>query len=1196
MPPLPPGATASDAARASFLAVLTAVAGGAPVAVGSRPATTSAGRGAVAGPLPAAVALVGAAPTRRRGRVISGVARTSPLWRPLRLLAGTAAWHHTVMTGLTHARDPVDAEAATALWELGLLLLGGGEAAAVMRKLGPALGDVHLLHVVAGSGEGGPCSGVRLRLAASLIKLAHDVDVPDALTADTPLHRAVRAGDCAMVQLLVGPGAGANPLRPNLEGVCALEQAAAAIAEANVAAAAVMMRAMLASPALAAIGDFAASADGDADADVDVDPHVRRAFIIGYDAMPVETRGAATQAAVATDSDDEGDVGGGSGAVAGAVAGLPHHSTVTAAAAQLCIELLQRWPSLRRLKLRADDPADVLHRRRRSARDWLSVAESELATTLFLAVDEAALQRGLHKVRKRLQALERCGDTASDAFDDAAEELARLEQLDAIVRERARAAAAVAAAEAPTADEVAAAVAEAVTSSGSAPTTTLPPPPPPQHLRRDTSGFEAAWSAPLPATALAWSTSLRRDSSSRSDVGLATPPVTGGTAATASSAALVPQPPPSAFLTGTSLRRTSTRIVRQLLRLATPSAAVAAAGASGGAQAPSTTPASTSAGLGGGSDGGAGEALRLALTVLGSLPPGLRPLDPPDRPFRETARSLLYRFVWPGQGVVVLKEAKAASGAERELQAQLALTARLRAHDNIMLPLGFGPMPSASGTSPVLRLAYPYCELGSWRDYAAACTARGETISLRLKLRVLWHVARGMAYLNDQSRVTGRVVHCNLHSGNVLLAGSAGEPTAKVADFAFARLLDGVGGGSSGGGRAGLPVCASGVAPETLSLLPGGGSVGGAGGASGRRPPVGSALARVMTAATAPVPPPSFDERVDVYHYGGLVFEVLAQAPPYSGMSDADIVAVAVQRRMQLAGMATLRRRLLEAGVAPSEAAARAAEAATAEALVALGVAPTLTTATHLAVSAVAAAVAGGGDPSCFTPPRLHLVGTDAIAADSPLRTVSAEAMTLLALLEACLSDDPAMRPDFIGIAETLAALQPIVSASGASPPPPMQSPSELMQWVSVLREEIKPGHRSRLYEALDAADAAAAILPLNPASGRREWALRGALADFVRESAASAAAGAGAGAGGHGGHGGARRYAATRVMALLECIDNAKKHRAEVGAALERHELANSVFHHYLPILTALHRYLCEHVDAGRLPLALAPLLGASG
>ncbi|MCZ6992387.1 protein kinase, partial [Salmonella enterica] len=91
----------------------------------------------------------------------------------------------------------------------------------------------------------------------------------------------------------------------------------------------------------------------------------------------------------------------------------------------------------------------------------------------------------------------------------------------------------------------------------------------------------------------------------------------------------------------------------------------------------------------------------------------------------------------------------------------------------------FGPLPGRPG----LRLAFPFYPLGSLRDYLR----RGETLSLRLKLRVLLHVARGMAYLNDQSRITGRILHGNLHSGNVLLAGAGGDPIARVADFAFSR-------------------------------------------------------------------------------------------------------------------------------------------------------------------------------------------------------------------------------------------------------------------------------------------------------------------------------------------------------------------------------------------------------------------------
>jgi hypothetical protein len=184
-------------------------------------------------------------------------------------------------------------------------------------------------------------------------------------------------------------------------------------------------------------------------------------------------------------------------------------------------------------------------------------------------------------------------------------------------------------------------------------------------------------------------------------------------------------------------------------------------------------------------------------------------------------------------------------------------------------------------------------------------------------------------------------------------------------------------------------------------------------------------------------------------------------------------------------------------------------------------------------------------------------------------------------MMNACLHDSPRLRPRFPDIADTLAALRSGDGALGI--PPHLWSPHDVVTFACRLREECKPAAGHGLLELLSSPGAAATVLPLNPRSHRHEWPLEGLLAAFVAASSLKSER---------------VSYRTDSVVALLEVIDNAHKHRLENAAlsVVDRTAFEADVWRRHLVTLDALWRWVGDRVDVDHMPSGVAPFYGRVG
>jgi mitogen-activated protein kinase kinase kinase 9 len=160
--------------------------------------------------------------------------------------------------------------------------------------------------------------------------------------------------------------------------------------------------------------------------------------------------------------------------------------------------------------------------------------------------------------------------------------------------------------------------------------------------------------------------------------------------------------------------------------------------------------------------------------------------------------------------------------------------ARCIAHPNVLKTF------EVTTKAPYL-LVSEYCEGGS----LAECVYNSSvSLSWGQRLKVLVDVAKGMEYLHAQKPC---ILHRDLKTGNILLTkpiiDASMRPTAKVADFGLSRLI--------GGGQIGTQAMTRAVgtwrwmAPEVIT--------------SNR-----------------------YDEKIDTFSFGMLMYEVLARQVPYA--------------------------------------------------------------------------------------------------------------------------------------------------------------------------------------------------------------------------------------------------------------------------------------------------------------------------
>jgi hypothetical protein len=448
----------------------------------------------------------------------------------------------------------------------------------------------------------------------------------------------------------------------------------------------------------------------------------------------------------------------------------------------------------------------------------------------------------------------------------------------------------------------------------------------------------------------------------------------------------------------------------------------------------------------------AADSLRGSHLVLTRLPDGWRQFDPDGAPFREGTASKLYRYVEPGHTLptIVLKESKDTSLSShgtllREFNNAMYLTCNVGPHRNIVLPSFFMCTPRTDHNGRVVNTARIgfrlYDEsLGEWVQRHGANPQRHPALSTRVKL--LQDVAAGMSYIQLLAG-TGRVMHRDLHSNNVLLDGDVKNPdavpVAAVHDFGHAKVFNHTAHLTIG------HMSIAGIAPETLTTT------------GGTQNPDGSVSYKV-----------EHNEAVDVYHFGSLIHELLAMRAPFARLLPNDIQKLYHSRQAQIDHLNTLR--AMCEGDGESADAARAEEATTLTALKAQHPAWPMTRLRAEAAHLVAAHIAAGGTRATYLPPRAFLRSEDALALDDPLRATPT-GRGLLSLMERCLAERPGDRPRCF--ADVLGELQVLLPSLPTARPHQM-STGQLRTWVHWVGQDL---HAQSSKARLQAPDVVAAVL-----------------------------------------------------------------------------------------------------------------------
>jgi serine/threonine protein kinase len=212
----------------------------------------------------------------------------------------------------------------------------------------------------------------------------------------------------------------------------------------------------------------------------------------------------------------------------------------------------------------------------------------------------------------------------------------------------------------------------------------------------------------------------------------------------------------------------------------------------------------------------------------------------------------VFHGIWRGTAVAVkqikLGGSKVNPKIVEAFKRELIVMVRCR-HPNLVLFMG------ASTISPPIRLISEYCEGGTLFDILHN---RPEIeLCWKQKIKILLDVAKGMNYLHH---CKPSIVHRDLKSLNLLLAEKVEDefdtPIVKIADFGMSKIKENVD-NTAMTANAGTYHW---MAPEVLD---------------------GN----------------SYNEKVDVYSYGIVMFEVVCRAIPYeeSGL-DAIKIAVAVSK------------------------------------------------------------------------------------------------------------------------------------------------------------------------------------------------------------------------------------------------------------------------------------------------------------
>lgn len=148
---------------------------------------------------------------------------------------------------------------------------------------------------------------------------------------------------------------------------------------------------------------------------------------------------------------------------------------------------------------------------------------------------------------------------------------------------------------------------------------------------------------------------------------------------------------------------------------------------------------------------------------------------------------------------------------------------------------------------PHLCMVLEYCEYGSLHDFLKAGARHGIKISMSLIFRFALDIARGVYYLHRKCKVVQR----DLKARNILIDRSL---NAKVADFGLSRVM---GDPENGMTACGTPAW---TAPEIIRNIGG-----------------------------------SYTEKVDVYSFGIVMWEMVARREPYQGQKGVQVAFAAAE-------------------------------------------------------------------------------------------------------------------------------------------------------------------------------------------------------------------------------------------------------------------------------------------------------------
>eukprot|EP01090_Pellita_catalonica_P018157 TRINITY_DN574_c0_g2_i3.p1 TRINITY_DN574_c0_g2~~TRINITY_DN574_c0_g2_i3.p1 ORF type:complete len:916 (+),score=234.34 TRINITY_DN574_c0_g2_i3:401-2749(+) len=125
----------------------------------------------------------------------------------------------------------------------------------------------------------------------------------------------------------------------------------------------------------------------------------------------------------------------------------------------------------------------------------------------------------------------------------------------------------------------------------------------------------------------------------------------------------------------------------------------------------------------------------------------------------------VYRGYYEGTEVAIKELVIGAGSGQKDFHHELVIMKKLTGHDNVLSLMEYNDSP------PFICMISEYCKLGSvdkWLAYTKA--------DIRLTLRIMEHVAKGMSFLTEE-----HIIHRDLASRNILI--DSVEPTFEISEI-----------------------------------------------------------------------------------------------------------------------------------------------------------------------------------------------------------------------------------------------------------------------------------------------------------------------------------------------------------------------------------------------------------------------------